>query len=64
MIKELTDRFGIEIFQFEHSDPAAPAPCNELEQQLQCVTIGAHRVHAGAALVLQVLGEERFDESE
>src|ERR1019366_352838 len=64
VIKEASDRVGVQIAERQRCDITAIPLCGELEQELQRIPIGANRVQARSALAWQILDEEGFDERE
>lgn len=64
VIEEARDCVGIQIAQFQRGDTTTQALRDKLEQKLQRIPVGTHRVHACAALARQILDEERLDQRE
>jgi hypothetical protein len=64
VIEEACDRVGVQVGKLQRGDTAPPTLCDELEQELERIPVGAHRMHARAALARQILGEERLDQGE
>jgi len=64
VIEKVSDRVRVESLEHQRREVSVKALCDELEQQLQRISVGTNGVGACPSLSRQILDEERFDERE
>ena len=64
VIEKGSDRVRVESLEHQRREVSVKALCDELEQQLQRISVGTNGVGACPSLARQILDEERFDERE